>query len=237
MSGKKDNKTIKARLFAIACVVMGAIASFAFVFNAYFDLVFEYRRSMIGCLILAAVYSLLGIALMIICLRSKERLLVQVVSVIVSVLLVPSTVLVSLAMCSITFRPVVCDNCKDFSNWEEGFFEEGEIPSDAGDYVCLSDKDGHVKAVSFILDGEKRERYENEVYEYAPNGFEYGLPVAEYSETYGFDLENKYGSLIGEDNVNDYVVLEVTLGNEWHRECFVNRNTGRYIVFVTHLVC
>ena len=233
MSGKKITRT---KIFAVIPIVMGVICAISFLWNAYFDLVYEYRRSLIGCLILATVYLLAGILLRIICLKSKEKLSVQVVSLIVSVLLVPSTVLAAYIMCAVTMKSVTYDSYESFSRWEEVYIGEDDIPDNAIDCMYLKKKDGHVNAVSFRLDMEECGNYENEEYEWSlPYSQERGCPVDEYlEENEYFDFENIIIPLIGDDDINDYVVLDSNFGNEWTHERFVNRKTGRYIIVVTY---
>ena len=213
---------------------MGVISSLAFVWNANYDFVYEYRRSLIGCLILATVYMLLGIALMIVCLKSRERIMVQVLSVIVSVLLLPTTILSSKAMCAITLRPVSYDSYKEFSSWEEVYIAEAEIPANATDCKYLKADDGHINAVSFKIDTADCEKYENENHETAIRDYSYGTPIEECFTIPGQDYISLISPLIGDDDINDYVVLESNLGNQWYEEWFVNRKTGRYIFMVTH---
>ena len=231
MSGKKSTRT---KIFAVIPIVMGVICAISFLWNAYFDLVYEYRRSLIGCLVLAVVYLLAGILLRNICLKSKEKLSVQVVSLIASILLVPSMVFASIAMCAVTMKSFTYNNYESFSRWEEVYIGEEDIPDNALDCTYLKKKDGHVNAVSFRLDD--CEEYENEEYEWSlPYGQDRGCPFDEFSEENEyFDFENIIIPLIGDDDINDYVVLDSNFGNEWTHERFVNRKTGRYIIVVTH---
>lgn len=61
MSDKKDKDTVRTKIFAVVSVVMGVIASIIITLNAYIDLVFDCRRSLIVSLILASLYVFLGI--------------------------------------------------------------------------------------------------------------------------------------------------------------------------------
>ena len=107
MSDKKVKDTVRTKIFAVVSVVMGVIASIIITLNAYIDLVFDCRRSLIVSLILASLYVFLGITFRKVCRRSKERLSVQVISLIASILLVPSTVPVLTAMYALTFMPYI----------------------------------------------------------------------------------------------------------------------------------
>ena len=208
MSDEKDKDTVRTKIFAVVSVVMGVIASIIITLNAYIDLVFDCRRSLIVSLILASLYVFLGITFRKVCRRSKERLSVQVISLIASILLVPSTVPVLTAMYALTFMPAV------LTQTMQG--------------------DGHVNAVSFRLDEDSSGIYENKVFQFNSNGYGYGEPVSEYSSDVENRLKGKYKSLLDGDDISDYVVLDYNLGNEWYDEYFVNRETGRYIYMVTH---
>ena len=236
MSDKKVKDTVRTKIFAVVSVVMGVIASIIITLNAYIDLVFDCRRSLIVSLILASLYVFLGITFRKVCRRSKERLSVQVISLIASILLVPSTVLVLTAMYALTFMPAVYNDYRNYSRSEQVFIREEDIPAGASDIIFLKAEDGHVNAVSFRLDMEECGNYENEEYEWSlPYSQERGCPVDEYlEENEYFDFENIIIPLIGDDDINDYVVLDSNFGNEWTHERFVNRKTGRYIIVVTY---
>ena len=231
-----DKKSIRTKIMAVIPVVTGIICAIAFLWNAFFDLCYEYRRSLIGCLLLAAVYIALGIVIRKCCLKAKNRLPVQMVSVIISFLLIPSTVLASFAMCAITFRPVVYGNYKAFSGWGKAFIEQEDLPDNAAEFKFLKKKDGHVNAVSFRLDEQEREKYEKADYEWgSANDPDRGRSIDEFSKQNSyFDFKNTIIPIIGDDDINDYVVLDTSFGNEWTHERFVNRKTGRYILVVTH---
>ena len=230
-----DKKSIRTKIPAVIPVVTGIICAVVFLWNAFFDLCYEYRRSLIGCLLLAAVYIVLGIVIRKRCLKAKDRPSVQIVNYILSFLLIPSTFLTSFAMCAITFRPVVYGNYKAFSSWEKAFIEQEDLPDNAVDCKFLKKKDGHVNAVSFRLDAEESEKYEKAEYEWSfVNDPDRGCSVDEFSKQNSyFDFKNTIIPLIGDDDINDYVVLDSSFGNEWTHERFVNRKTGRYILVVT----
>ena len=230
-----DKKSIRTKIMAVIPVVTGIICAVAFLWNAFFDLCYEYRRSLIGCLLLAAVYIALGIVIRKFCIKSKERLSAQIVSVIISFLLIPSTLLASFAMCAFTFRPVVY-GYKAFSGGGKAYIEQEDLPDNAVDCKFLKKKDGHVNAVSFRLDEHERGKYEKAEYEWgSANDPDRGCSIDEFSKQNSyFDFKNTIIPLIGDDDINDYVVLDTSFGNEWTHERFVNRKTGRYILVVTH---
>ena len=234
MSDKKVKDTVRTKIFAVVSVVMGVIASIIITLNAYIDLVFDCRRSLIVSLILASLYVFLGITFRKVCRRSKERLSVQVISLIASILLIPSTVPVLTAMYALTFMPAVYNDYRNFSRSEQVFIREEDIPAGASDIMFLKAEDGHVNAVSFRLDEDSSGIYENNVFQFTSNGYGYGEPVSEYSSDVENRLKGKYKSLLDGDDISDYVVLDYNLGNEWYDEYFVNRETGRYIYMVTH---
>ena len=207
MSDKKVKDTVRTKIFAVVSVVMGVIASIIITLNAYIDLVFDCRRSLIVSLILA---------------------------LIASILLVPSTVPVLTAMYALTFMPAVYNDYRNFSRSEQVFIREEDIPAGASDIIFLKAEDGHVNAVSFRLDEDSSGIYENKVFQFTSNGYGYGEPVSEYSSDVENRLKGKYKSLLDGDDISDYVVLDYNLGNEWYDEYFVNRETGRYIYMVTH---
>ena len=216
MSDKKVKDTVRTKIFAVVSVVMGVIASIIITLNAYIDLVFDCRRSLIVSLILASLY------------------VFQVISLIASILLVPSTVPVLTAMYALTFMPAVYNDYRNFSRSEQVFIREEDIPAGASDIIFLKAEDGHVNAVSFRLDEDSSGIYENKVFQFTSNGYGYGEPVSEYSSDVENRLKGKYKSLLDGDDISDYVVLDYNLGNEWYDEYFVNRETGRYIYMVTH---
>ena len=230
-----DKKSIRTKILAVIPVVTGIICAAAFLWNAFFDLCYEYRRSLIGCLLLAAVYIALGIVIRKCCLKAKDRLPAQIVSVIFSFLFIPSTILASFAMCAITFRPVVYGNYKAFSGWGKVYIDQEDLPDNAVDCKFLKKKDGHVNAVSFRLDAEESEKYEKAEYEWSfVNDPDRGRSIDEFSKQNSyFDFKNTIIPIIGDDDINDYVVLDSSFGNEWTHERFVNRKTGRYILVVT----
>ena len=234
MSDKKDKNTVRTKIFAVVSVVMGVVASIIITLNAYVDLVFDCRRSLIVSLILASLYVFLGITFRNVCKRSKERLSVQITSLIASILLVPSTIPVLSAMYAVTFMPAVYNDYVAFSKSEQVFIREDDIPAEASDIVFLKAEDGHVNAVSFRLDEDISGIYENKVMQFTSNGYGYGEPIGEYSSDVENRFQGKYKQLLRGDNISDYVVLDYNLGNEWCDEYFVNKETGRYIYMVTH---
>ena len=70
-----DKKSIRTKIIAVIPVVTGIICAAAFLWNAFFDLCYEYRRSLIGCLLLAVVYIALGIVIRKFCIKIERTLI------------------------------------------------------------------------------------------------------------------------------------------------------------------
>lgn len=240
MSENKDGRSIRTKILSVISIVMGAFCASIFFLIALicFSFEFEYRKSAIGCLILAAVYVFLGIIIRNVFIRRKERAASQILGVILSVLLVPSTGLAGYAMFSFCFRPMVYDSYEAFAGREEVYIKREYVPDYAQDSKYLKRDDGHVNAVSFKIAEGNREKYEKEEYDWAvPYDENRGISIDEYIKEYAItDVKNTKDAiipLIGDDDINDYEVLDSTFGNEWAHARFVNRKTGRYIIVVT----
>ena len=237
MLDNRDGKTKGTKFLSVISVVMGAVSAFIFCQIALLCLSFEYRRSAIASLILAVVYVFLGIILAKV-FRRKESAVAKILGVVLAVLLVPSTILTAFAMFSICFKPIVYDSYEAFSARDEVYIEQDYVPDYAQDSKYLKQADGHVNAVSFRIDAGDCGKYENEEYDWAfPYDENRGIPIDEYTKQNAFtDVENTKNAimpLIGDDDINDYEVLDSSEGNEWAHARFVNRKTDRYIIVVT----
>ena len=85
-------------------------------------------RTLIGCLILALIYIVLGFILRKILIKGRERAALKITGIILTVLLIPSTALTLYGMCKVSFGPVLYDSYKSFSRFGDGNIDPADVP-------------------------------------------------------------------------------------------------------------
>ena len=244
MSEVKDGKIRKRSGGAVIPPVLGCVLGFIFFLGAVLCFFLMFFRTLIGCLILALIYIVLGFILRKILIKGRERAALKITGIILTGLLIPSTALTLYGMCKVSFGPVLYDSYKSFSRSGDGNIDPADVPDYALKSVYLKRFDGRINAVSFTVDSKDIEKYERQAYSWGFIDDPYrGLSIEEYARIMNYsddiyryftDIRKTLKPLIGDDDINDYYVLDSTIANEWDHARFANRKTGRYIIVVTH---